>query len=146
VYGICLFNNLDNLDKTPGEHIVLVPKKTMFLPGTALLREVYYFPPTEGSTEGRIIVGSEAKAQSIIVDDKFFGRLQGDLYPCTSNNVAGLKGYLSPPIGCYLGEKEDLGGWGKSEDVSNIPKDLGIGRLDRRRERFDPDDDCDCEY
>jgi hypothetical protein len=78
--------------------------------------------------------------QGVVVDMQ-----KDDMSACLPNNVFGLKGRLSPPVGCYLDEKEDLGGWGKSEDISNIPEDLGIGKLDQRREKFDPDDDCDCE-
>jgi hypothetical protein len=139
VYRIRLFNNPDSLDETWAEHSVLTPTKTVFLPQTASQREVYYFPPAEGSTVARIIVGSDRSGQGAVDAQK------NDVSACLPEKVIGLKRRLSPPVVCYLDEKEDLGGWGKSEGISNIPEDLGIGKLDQRRERFDPDDDCDRE-
>ncbi|KAF8587635.1 hypothetical protein K439DRAFT_1630517 [Ramaria rubella] len=143
VYRIQLFNDPEDL-KTWGEGGVQTPNKTVFLPSTAAQREVFYFPPTEGNTAALIIVGSEARGKGVDVNDKAFGGLQANLSPYIPQNVVGLNGHLSPPVGCYL-EDEDIGGWGESEDRSLIPEDMGIGRLDRRREKFDPDDDCDLE-
>ena len=145
VYRIRLFNNINILDKTWGEYSVLMPRETMFLPRTASQREVYYFPPPKGSTVARIIVGSEARGQD--KDAKEKRGEQEDTSPSNvPNGVVGLEGNLSPPVGCYLDEAEDLGGWWDAKDRLNIPQALGIGRLDRRREKFDYDDDCDREF
>ena len=146
VYRIRLFPISPDETTMPRGLGVLVPQKAIFLPNTARRREVYYFPPGAGNTDARVIIGSEARArqaQSTDAKDKFFG-IQTEASLCATDDVFGLRGTLSLPIGCYLKEV-DLGGWTKSNDLSEIPQDLGIGRLDRRLERFNPDDDCDLE-
>jgi len=63
----------------------VVPKKTMFLL-YGVATEVST-SSTEGSTEANYRWGE--RRRSIIVDDNFLVGLQGDLYPCTSNNALG---------------------------------------------------------
>ncbi|KAJ7492169.1 hypothetical protein FB451DRAFT_519336 [Mycena latifolia] len=128
---------------------VLVPRKPIFLPQTAESRPVYYFPPDDDDDDDRaicrVIIGSETRARvtnAISVDDQFFGSRKDSI---SAAHVFGLLGGLSPPVGCYLNEQVDLGGWGKSFACSHLPTDLGIGQLDRRLEKFDPEDDCDLE-
>jgi hypothetical protein len=120
---------------------VLVPQKVIFLPNTAMRREVYYFPPGAGNADSRVVIGSETRSTA---DDKVLGLRTEATMLCATEDVIGLRGTLSLPIGCYLKES-DLGGWTKSKDLSELPQDLGIGKLDRRLERFNPDDDCDLE-
>lgn len=143
VYRIRLFNHSDKLDKTGGELNVLMPKENVFLPRTACQREVYYFPPFKGCTVARVIVGSEGRVPDENTNEK--GEKKGEVQGAP-NCVVWLEGNLSPPTGCYLDETEDLGGWLDAKDRLNIPEALGIGRLDRRLEKFDYDDDCDCEF
>ncbi|KAJ6601324.1 hypothetical protein DFH09DRAFT_560440 [Mycena vulgaris] len=145
VFRIPLFN--PNSGSSETECPILVPRKPIFLPQTAERREVYYFPPDgdDDSPICRIIIGSETRArvaQETHVDDEFFGC---DRQSIAAKHVIGLQGTLSPPVGCYLDEQTDLGGWSKSSARSTLPRDLGIGQLDRRLERFDPEDDCDLE-
>ncbi|KAF8532084.1 hypothetical protein JB92DRAFT_3104133 [Gautieria morchelliformis] len=144
VYRIRLFKNPDRLDKTWGEHDVLMPKRTIFLPGTASQRKVYYFPPVVGSTKARVIVGSEVRAYDVEMDENLFGGQHDNIPRGVPEQVDALGVDLSPPIGCYLDETDDFGGWANSNNCLDIPEALGIGKLDRRRERFDYEDDCDC--
>ncbi|KAL1645188.1 hypothetical protein SLS58_003893 [Diplodia intermedia] len=59
--------------------------------------------------------------------------------------VQGLGGRASMPVGVWLREKEDLGGWGRSACGVRLAENRGLGRLDDKVERFDVDDDCDLE-
>jgi hypothetical protein len=120
---------------------ILVPQSVVFLPNTARMRAVHYFPPGGGSTAARVIIGSEPRMPPSTTD-RFFGSLTPSL--CVTEDVSGLRGSPSLPIGCYLAEA-DLGDWIASCDRTEIPTDLGIGRLDHRLERFDPEEDCDLE-
>ncbi|KAJ6623171.1 hypothetical protein B0H10DRAFT_825470 [Mycena sp. CBHHK59/15] len=144
VYRIPLF---ESAKETSGkEPSVLMPRKLIFLPETAEKREVYYFPPENESTTARVIISSETRGRPLRttnIDDQFSKRRKNMLY--LANYVFGFQRCLSPPMGCYLNESTDLGGWCKSYDRSKIPEDLGIGQLDRRLEKFDPEDDCDLE-
>ncbi|KAF8521950.1 hypothetical protein BU17DRAFT_45376 [Hysterangium stoloniferum] len=132
-----------NMDKGDG---ALVLQKTIFLPNTASRREVHYFPPRVGSTAVQIIIGSETTTKEPLLkaaDNRFFG-FEDETALCATDNVIGLKGILSPPIGCYF-KPTDTGGWINANNLSEMPTDLGIGKLDQRLERFNPDDDCDLE-
>jgi hypothetical protein len=123
---------------------VLVPKNPIFLPKTATKREVYYFPPGPGKVDAQIIIGSEAiarESQSFTTDDS---QTNASTTLCATGDVIGLGGTSTLPIGCYVKEA-DLGGWIKSNDLSEIPQDRGVGRLNQRLERFNPDEDCDLE-
>lgn len=49
---------------------------------------------------------------------------------------------ICPPIGTFVDEDEDLGGWQKSEDVVEVVEEgFGDGSLNRRLE-FEGADDC----
>lgn len=127
------------------DDMVLMPRKPVFLPESAQNRQVHYFPSKsgpDGSGEltARIIVGSETRKQ--IEEER--GAEHGVEFSTAGCTFVGQQGEISPPIGCYVNEEVDLGGWGKSYDMTDIPVQLGIGSLDRRLERFNPDDDCDC--
>ncbi|KAF8526673.1 hypothetical protein BU17DRAFT_40385 [Hysterangium stoloniferum] len=130
-------------DKDDG---ALVLQKTIFLPNTAQRRQVHYFPPRVGSTAAQIIIGSETPTKEPLskgADNRFSG-FEDEKALCATDNVFGLDGMLSPPIGCYL-KPNDIGGWINTNNLSEMPTDVGIGKLDQRVERFNPDDDCDLE-
>ncbi|KAJ6543109.1 hypothetical protein B0H19DRAFT_957631, partial [Mycena capillaripes] len=142
VFRIPLFGS-DRNESPEMERHVLVPRKPIFLPHTAENRDVYYFPPDGDSTICRVIIGSETRGRKVNeteVADQFFAA-HGD---SSGKYVFGLQSRLAPPVGCYLDEQTDLGGWRKSDKRSELPGDLGIGQLDQRLEKFDPEDDCDC--
>jgi hypothetical protein len=127
------------------EDIVLMPRKPVFLPESALNRQVHYFPSKSssdgcGEPTGRIIISSETRKQIKEAQELEYGVEFGTI----GRTFVGQQGEFSPAIGCHVNEDVDLGGWGKSYDTTEIPGQLGIGCLDRRLERFNPDDDCDC--
>ncbi|KAI3611445.1 nacht and ankyrin domain protein [Moniliophthora roreri] len=128
---------------------VLVPRKLIFLPDTAAGRAVHFFPAPDGgeSTEARIIIGTENRGSAVYMGSTGHeGAPSNELHVVEmSRDVKGLKGMLSPPVGCFVDEQSDLGGWVKSSDRTEVADDMGIGRLDRRREKFDFEDDCDLE-
>ncbi|KAG1745715.1 hypothetical protein EDB19DRAFT_459773 [Suillus lakei] len=126
------------------EDVVLMPRKTVFFPESALNRQVHYFPSksnpdSRGESTAHIIIGSETRRQEQQTLE------HGVEFSTIGRTFVGLQGEISPPIGCYINEEADLGGWGRSRDITEIPVQLGIGCLDRRLERFNPDDDCDLE-
>ncbi|KAJ7492122.1 hypothetical protein FB451DRAFT_1217062 [Mycena latifolia] len=142
VFRISLFNT--KKVSPVQEHPVLVPRKPIFLPESAQKRRVYYFPPVDKSSAATVIIGSETRGHTTEltgVDDQLPGRSKDALI----YSIKHVFGLLSPPVGCYLREETDLGGWSKSHDRSELPDDLGIGQLDHRLEKFDPEDDCDLE-
>ncbi|KAL1630795.1 hypothetical protein SLS54_000668 [Diplodia seriata] len=57
----------------------------------------------------------------------------------------GLGGRAAMPVGVWLREKDDLGGWGRSACGVRLAENRGLGRLDDKVERFDVDGDCDLE-
>ncbi|KAI0062760.1 hypothetical protein BV25DRAFT_1943480 [Artomyces pyxidatus] len=121
VYRVALFRDANTCAPAAPEQNVLVPKNRTFLPDTADSRDVHFVPSNDG-THACVILATEMTEAMV-----------GD--------ASGTRGMLSPPVGCFL-RKEDLGGWIRSEDVP-MPKGQGVGKLDRRREKFDPIEDCD---
>jgi len=110
VFQIHLFN--PDKESIPS---VTVPREMIILPDTAVGRDVYYFPPADGSAMARIILGSD---------------------PSRTN---------SPPIGCFVHEQRDIGAWVKSGDHTDI-REKCVGQFSRPMEKFDPEEDCDCEH
>lgn len=54
--------------------------------------------------------------------------------------------YHTPPIGFYLDEEKDFGGWGISVAAVEIKNRYRDGHLTRKMEHFDAEDDCDIEH
>ena len=108
VHQVHLFNS----NKTTKGLCVTRPREVIVLPDTAVERDVYYFPPADGSANAQIIIGSESSVTN------------------------------SPPIGCFVHHEKDLGGWSECQD---IPKKRGFGQFTRPLEKFNPEEDCDCE-
>ncbi|KAG6906977.1 hypothetical protein DXG01_011142 [Tephrocybe rancida] len=91
------------------------PEKTIAMPGTSLRRNVHFFPSSqEGNDCARLILGPHS------------------VYP-----------RHLPPIGCFLNEEIDLGGWVRSAGTQHVPDAQGDGQLIRPMERFNPEEDCD---
>ncbi|KAJ7762397.1 hypothetical protein DFH07DRAFT_814247 [Mycena maculata] len=149
VSRIALFKTAQ--DSSPvQEPSVLVPRKPIFLPESAQEREVYYFPPVGDSKAATVILGSETRTSTMDVTvaplvDAVDDQLPGRPKEIALYSIKKVFGHRSPPLGCYLREETDFGGWCKCRDRSKLPDDLGIAQLDRRLERFDPEDDCDLE-
>ncbi|TFK33930.1 hypothetical protein BDQ12DRAFT_727356 [Crucibulum laeve] len=149
VYCIPLFPTTKGCSAA-NDDLVLSPRNLIFLPETAENRTVYYFPPNSGSKDeksslGRLIIGGETLVKSITFTETDEPETWDFYVKDLSEQTANLEpGEFCPPVGCYVSE-EDLGGWEKSKDRKEIPPQMGIGFLDRRLEKFNPEDDCDLE-
>lgn len=131
VYRVSLFGPSSTL-----AHPVLVPQEPIVLPRTDRMRQVHYFSSTSLDTPARIIISNEPN------------RTEGGAVASSpgTRNVVWLEGAPLPlgwPIGCFIRDV-DFGGW-KPSACSDLPRDLGVGQLVRCREKFDFDEDCDCE-
>jgi hypothetical protein len=122
---------------------VRVPQQAVFLPDTAASREVHFVPPAGGGAHSSVIVGAETRARAVAFAP------EADLRPAAADDAADGEGervgagaaQLALPVGCVLREEHDLGGWVRAEDIAvRAPRG---GTLERRREKFDPTDDCD---
>lgn len=148
VYCIALFPSVEKPSMGGKDvNLVMAPRNTIFLPGSAEKRQVFYFPQGKNSavdlSPARIILGGETRVQEIRNEEEAFDIWEQN---ATKSGCYSLQmGEYAPPVGCYVTEDENLGGWAKSERLTEIPMDLGIGHLQRRLEVFNPDDDCDRE-
>ena len=113
VLRIALFRATTSCASTSTESYIYELKNPIHLPDTAARRSVY-FTPTGDSTY-TVIMGSESRRTNDVL----------------TSTTPGMRGMLSPPIGCFLRE-EQLGGWVRSEDDIAIPKRQGVGKLGRR--------------
>lgn len=105
---------------------VRVPSLKVFLPDSAMDRKVY-FAPEDNGRPACIVLGSEPREPTSIA---------------AATATTTVRGALAPPVLCMLDEKRDLGEWVKAEDVPT-PTVEGAGNFEHRREKFDPEDDCD---
>lgn len=137
VMRISLFKGAD--DKAAP---VCYTQNPIYLPRSAESRNVYYFPPSSRSRKekdksevkdevGKIIIGSHSSIPS-----------QGLIVPRRS--------MVQPPIGVFVKENIDLGGWKcKSVDMetngSGKKERINVqgGRLQGKFESFDLKEDCD---
>lgn len=144
VYRIDLFSSAAEVQKTC--HPVAVPQKAIILPSTATKRKVHYIPPTLTDLKAKILIESEARVKG---DFEVKTELHLGYEHHRGGGVFGMEGApvpISPPIGCFVDVDQDLGCWGPWKDLADVPDDFGIGHLDRRLEKFDFDDDCDCAW
>ncbi|KAH7104372.1 hypothetical protein BKA62DRAFT_504918 [Auriculariales sp. MPI-PUGE-AT-0066] len=150
VLRLALFHDAN--DSVQG-HNVLVPRNRTFLPDTAAKRDVYFLPgsngeetPGSGSRPAVVVVGAETRAGDIALIDKPFEvgfTTAAEVADSVSDGV-GARGFLAPPVGCFLTE-EDLGGWMRADEEVPVQKGRGVGKFDPRKEKFDPVEDCDVE-
>ena len=112
----------------------------VYLPRTALVRTVHFFPPNEEEAEkGRKSTWRRDKAM-VLIGSYSSTPMQGFFVP---------KVEVSPPIGVFLDMERDLGGWEykpnaelKAEgNVAGVNR--GSGRLQGMFEAFDKKEDCD---
>ncbi|KAG1898128.1 uncharacterized protein F5891DRAFT_982041 [Suillus fuscotomentosus] len=149
VYRIPLFSTTEEkAEENP--QAVWTPRKPFFLPHSANNRAVYYFPPAENKSgkeqlPARILIGSDFTALRDIGPNEAEEDYNVLLVKRVIDHSVGRRGEFHPPIGCYVDEDTNLGGWVESHARANILQDRGVGHLDPRMpvERFNPDDDCD---
>lgn len=100
---------------------VMRPTETILLPESAERRQVHFIPPGKSGQRVRVVIASIIK--------------NGASYALLERTPA--------PVGCYLDEQADLGGWTDSDYPVDIPRRRGGGRLEQPLEKFDPEEDCD---
>ena len=118
--------------KTGSQSVVCYARNDVHLPRTAAMRDVHYFPPSQEGVKrgmaglGTVIIGSYSSLPA-----------QGMLVP---------RHAVSSPIGVYVSEQDDLGGWICKADVTTDTKQRhnnAGGRLQGKFEQFDLKEDCD---
>ena len=115
---------------------VSVPRNVIILPESARSRSVHYFPPRIRDSHALILIGSWAsKAKG----DGTLSNGPKDEW----DSINGLPETNSPPIGFYVSEDVDLGGWGPTTAVAEISADTDKGQFKSKMERFVGEDDCD---
>ena len=115
---------------------VSVPRNIIILPESARSRSVHYFPSKTKGSHALVLIGSWAS------------KAKGDGVSSTDpkdewDSVNGLTEAASRPIGFYVSEDLDLGGWGPSTAAAEISADTDKGQFKPRMERFVGEDDCD---
>ena len=138
IFRIGLFKPLEEANIKSS--LVLIPNLPTFLPDSARARGVRYFPPRTRGACATVFIGS----RSITLSDR--QKYRGLGLVSDDKKDQRLPIALSPPIGFYLMEDVDLGGWATSCVVVNPKDDPSDGILLRRKERFDAEDDCDLEH
>ena len=115
---------------TGNQTVVCYPRNEIHLPRTATMRDVHYHPPREGAKRGMEGLGT------VIIGSYSSRPAQGMLVP---------RHAVSPPIGVYVSEQHDLGGWICKADVADAKQRHNTtgGRLQGKFERFDRKEDCD---
>ena len=110
--------------------VVCYPRNDIHLPRTAALRDVYYHPPRDRAKKGMEGLGT------VIIGSYSSRPAQGTLVPRQA---------VSPPIGVYVSEQHDLGGWICKADVAEAKQRQNTtgGRLQGKFEHFDRNEDCD---
>jgi len=106
-----------------------VLKDQIFLPESTSSRLVHYLPPKATSS------GKVSNMATVIV---------GSHLPASSGRTFAARYEKQNPLGLFVDEKEQLGGWTKvtkEDEESKIP--ASVGRLQGKFEEFDKSDDCD---
>lgn len=135
VFRVDLFASQNSNTKDTGYNPVSVPRQIILLPESARSRSVHYFPPKADHTRALILIGSWACKPKI-------EECSRDDVTHEWDAVQGLPEAISPPIGFYVDEDTDLGGWGPSNAVAEINPETDKGQLKQKMERFVGEDDC----
>lgn len=123
------------------DNAALRPREPIVLPASAKRRAVHYFPPMNGCRTSKIIIGCEKEESQTLRPHENPIECEG----ATSEVSRSNERRLLPPVGCFLDVDKDLGGWEKAKGYLDICGSLKIGDLDRRMEKFNPEEDCeDC--
>ncbi|XDG06243.1 hypothetical protein ABKA04_005858 [Annulohypoxylon sp. FPYF3050] len=122
----------------PAPPLPMNPRETVLLPASALQREVRYLPPTMTNKRGMIIIGTLPKYPEVEICPTRPSHIDHDFY-CSSYR------FPSPPVGIYVDEGLDFGGWVPAGTEQKITNKFRDGTLARKLEMFDAEDDCDLE-
>lgn len=129
-----------------GEPMVALPQLPVMLPFSAAGRQVHYSPPKGNDKRALVLMGSypgdsgvriQLKALSVEAANHGIG----DLFARRTMN------YPCPPVGFYLHEEQDFGGWGASEAEKPVERGEKYrdGRLVWKTENFAFEDGVDLE-
>lgn len=163
-------------DPEDDEQKALYIKNRIFLPRTAAERNVYFFPPSRSSSVPASMEDSTVLPQRVATTPNpshFFSKavppppqskkpklkidrsshatvIIGSHSSIPSQGLIVPKYQASPPIGVFLHEQQDLGGWtsvskriSEEEEEGEVRLRGGGGRLRGRFESFDRNEDCD---
>ena len=120
--------------------IITVPRLPVLLPRSAQARQLHYYPPT-ASRDDRALVIIGSRATELYGADP----ASGNTPDTATKGGLGLPDTASPPIGFYLNEEKDLGGWVASNALVPMEPGNDKGSLKAKMERFAPVGDCDIE-
>jgi hypothetical protein len=128
----------------PDVPLLVTPQLPVMLPLSATGRQVQYLPPQDGQGRGLVLMGSYGGQTMVqLRSDYVFAHVRG---------IGDLPGkdvipYPCPPVGFYVDEERDLGGWGPPTKDTVVQSDerLHDARLLRRMEYFNFQDDIDLE-
>jgi hypothetical protein len=114
------------------------PKLLVTLPLSCRNRQVHYFPPADKTGHGLVLASAYDGVDPSRVRLK---QQQGAIHGESEKSAP----YPCPAVGFHVEEDRDLGGWVESSTVTDMPNGFRDGRLNRKMEHFDPEDDCDLE-
>lgn len=140
VFRIALLRRAGDQNR-PSAPLVSVPREATMLPLSAMNRQVQYFPAAgsarrQGLGAGLVLMGSQ--------DGKTGVRLQSSDAGCCDPDPS-LAMHPSAPMGFWVHEERDFGGWVPCDAEEKVENGFRDGRLTRKMERFNADDDCDVE-
>ncbi|KAF5010745.1 hypothetical protein FDECE_3100 [Fusarium decemcellulare] len=155
VFRFCLFRHSPTCSA-----VVTIPKLSVVLPKSASSREVYYLPPEHGNGHGVVILGSYrcgAGSQPV----ELCSRSVSAACRGIGGKLNDFVNYTCPAVCFYVDEDKDLGGWTalresaqsdeEADEAVAVAETGGIwerlrsGKLTRRIEIFDWEDDIDLE-
>lgn len=138
VFRIALFPRASG--DRPSVPLVSVPREPVMLPLSAMNRQVQYVPPAGPARgepgAGLVFMGSQDGTTGV--------RLRSSDVGCCGWDPS-LARYQSAPMGFWVHEERDLGGWVPCDAEEKVGNGFRDGRLTRKMERFNADDDCDVE-
>ncbi|KAI0165336.1 hypothetical protein GGR52DRAFT_575424 [Hypoxylon sp. FL1284] len=118
----------------------MIPRETVPLPASAQQREVRYFPPTAADRRGVVLIGSHRSQRFPAVNIRPAHPTHVDVDVRNSPYR-----FPSPPVGLYVDEDKDLGGWVPARTGDAVTNRYRNGVLIRKIEPFDAEDDCELE-
>jgi hypothetical protein len=138
VFRIELFN------PAPSVPPVSVPQLSVMLPLSASCRQVHYLPRGDSGGRGIVLIGSYGGHSRVQLKHRSVKAVRLGMGDCLNKD---LLDYPCPPVGFYIEEERDLGGWGaiSKESVVDSRERFRDGKLVRKIESFNWRDDVDLE-
>lgn len=115
VYEVRLFAGNAN------ESLVTKPRLPVMLPLSASGRQIHYLPPQDGDPRAIVLMGSYPGDGSTRIELKSLSA-DAHSHDIGSYDTRQVMFYHCPPIGFYLDEEQDMGGWGLSEAETPVER------------------------